>query len=316
MKRLLAALACIAFAAFAGRALPACDPGGIGGTGISDSGGIGGTGLRAETELGVYGVITGFASICVNGLELHYDAKTTVSRNAEPVQADTLALGQVVLVRAQVGEKQARARAIDIVDAAVGPAEGTGERIRVGGQPVRIEPATILGGGLARGELAGRTLRVSGLQAADGAIVATRVDPAPPRAAPAAQVADLGAGRFSVQGYVSDAQQDLRIGGMSFEAPGTIRSQLERDRLVRVTGRVEAGRRVVEGAELLSRPLNPRPERTLRSEPRSGREPADARGSSGGGRSGRESAERPERVDRSGPGGGDRPDRVDRSGRH
>ena len=66
MKKLLAALAC-ALAAFSGAAAPACDPGGIGGTGI-DPGGIGGTGQRAEAEVGVLGVITGFASICVNGI--------------------------------------------------------------------------------------------------------------------------------------------------------------------------------------------------------------------------------------------------------
>ena len=315
MKRLVAALACVCLALLGRPALACVDPGGIGGTGISDGGGIGGTGMRAETELGVLGVITGFASICVNGIEVHYDAATAVSLNGQPVQADALALGQVVLVRALADEKQARARSIHIVAAAVGAVtavEAGGAFIQVGGQRVRIDAGTVVGGGLAREQLAGQTLRISGLHAADGSVVATRIDPAPSSAVAPAQVADLGAGRFSVQGYVSDAQRDLRIGGLSFEAAGTIRSQLERDRLVRVSGRIEAGRRVVERAELLTVPLNPRPERTLRVEPRSGRESGDRRTSSGGGRSGRDGAER---IDRSGPGGGDRPERTDRSGR-
>src|SRR2546422_4023925 len=51
---------------------------GIGGTGIGKdgSGGIGGT--------GIVGVITGFASICVNGVEVHYDASPPVSADGRP----------------------------------------------------------------------------------------------------------------------------------------------------------------------------------------------------------------------------------------
>lgn len=314
MKQLAAALACITLALF-GPAVSACEPGGIGGTGIRDGGGIGGTGARAEAELGVFGVITGFASICVNGIEVHYDAATPVSLNGDPVQANSLAVGQVVLVRAVADEKQARARAIHILDATAGPAsavDSAGAQLQVGGQRVRIEPTTVFGGGLAREALAGQTLRVGGLRAADGSIVATRIDPGPPRGTMLAQAPDLGAGRFSVQGYISDVQQqDLRIAGMSFRVPRELGSQLQRDRLVRVTGRTESGRRVVERADVLSGALNPRPERSLGPQQRSGRESDDRRG---GGRSGREGAER---GDRSGPGGGsERPDRVDRSGRH
>jgi hypothetical protein len=44
---------------------------GVGGTGSKADGGIGGTGARAEGDVGLLGVITGFASICVNGVEVH-----------------------------------------------------------------------------------------------------------------------------------------------------------------------------------------------------------------------------------------------------
>ena len=319
MKRFLAALACVGFGLLAGRALAACDPGGIGGTGIQDGGGIGGTGVRAETDLGVFGVITGFASICVNGIEVHYDAATPVSLNGAPAGPGALAVGQVVLVRAVADEKQARARAIHIVNAAAGPVtavESGGAVLQVGGQRVRIDPSTIFGAGVEPDRLGDATLRVSGLRAADGSVVATRVDSVSERTIALAQAPDLGGGRFSVQGYISDVQQqDVRIAGMSFRVPPEVGAQLERDRLVRVTGRTESGRRVVERADVLSGALNPRPERSFSPQQRPGRESGD-RGSD---RSGRDGAER---VDRSGPGGGERsgrserPDRVDRSGRH
>src|SRR5262249_10194711 len=99
MKNILAALACALAAAFTGTSAAVCDPGGIGGTGI-DPGGIGGTGQRAEVEVGVLGVVTGFASICVNGIEVHYDAMTPVALNGDLVSANALGVGQVVSVLA------------------------------------------------------------------------------------------------------------------------------------------------------------------------------------------------------------------------
>ena len=328
MKGLLAALAYIAFA-LGGKALAACDPGGIGGTGIRDGGGIGGTGQRAESELDVYGVITGFASICVNGIELHYDAATPVSVNGAPADPGALALGQVVLVRAAADEKQARARAIQIVEAAAGrvsAVDAGGPVLQLGTQRVRIEAWTVFGTGIARERLAGETVRVSGLPAADGSIVATRVDAGPARGGLAAHPPEFGAARFSVQGYVSELRQhEVRIAGMRFELPREVGAQLERDRLVRVSGRTEGGRRIVERADMLSGALNPRPERSVAPPSRSGRDPADRRGSDRSGRDGREVRDGAERVDRSGPGGGNRsgrserpqrPERADRSGRH
>lgn len=337
MKNLIAAFACALAAAFAGAGAWACtDPGGIGGTGV-DGGGIGGTGQRAEAEVGVLGVVTAFASICVNGIEIHYDANTPVSLNGEPASAGALGIGQVVAVRAVGAGTQARAQSIDIVDAAAGPitaVESTGTLLQVNKQRVRIDPSTVLGAGLSRAQLAsaqvGDSLRVSGLRGADGTIVATRVEPAAPGTrALAAEPADPGLGRFLVEGYVAETEpQALRVGPTRFSVAPDAGSQLARGQLVRLSGRSEGGNRIVERADFLSGPFDVRPQRTLRMEPTGPRSGDDRRGGEGD-RSGRDSGERSGRdasdldrsgrdasdIDRSGRGGGDRPDRVDRSGR-
>ena len=73
------------------------DPGGIGGTGVTAHGekGLGGTGIIAGDPgtgggiggTGIVGVISGFASICVNDVEVHFDANTPVLDNGKPVSA-------------------------------------------------------------------------------------------------------------------------------------------------------------------------------------------------------------------------------------
>ena len=329
MKRLLAAWACGLAAAFAAAPGWACvDPGGIGGTGI-DPGGIGGTGQRADAELGVLGVITGFASICVNGIEVHFDAATPVALNGEPASAAALGVGQVVAVRALGSGAQARAQAIDIVDAAVGAlsaVESGGELLQVQGRRVRVGAATVFGGGLSRAQLAaaqiGETMRVSGLRDAEGTIVATRIEPAEPSARPAgADPAEPGLGRFLVQGFVADVQpRAVRVGATTFTVAPGLGAQLSRGQLVRVSGRAESGNRIVERADILRAPFDIRPERSLRAETggerRGGREGGEAdRSGRGGGdidRSGRSGPERVERVDRSGR--SERPERPERSG--
>src|SRR6185369_1727263 len=86
--------------------------GGVGGTGIS-SGGIGGT--------GIVGVITGFASICVNGVEVHYGADTPVVADGRQGRAGDLAVGQVVAVSASGQGAQVAARRIALIHVLVGP---------------------------------------------------------------------------------------------------------------------------------------------------------------------------------------------------
>ena len=62
------------------------DPGGIGGTGaVAARPGLGGTGISEGGigGTGIVGVITGFASICVNGVEVQFDASTPVMDNGQ-----------------------------------------------------------------------------------------------------------------------------------------------------------------------------------------------------------------------------------------
>lgn len=162
--------------------------GGMGGTGaVAGSGGMGGTGIMAQaTQLapgtggmggtGIVGIITGFASICVNGVEVHYDARTPVSINGQAASTGELAVGHYVVVHAGTVGGQLRAIGIGAIDAVRGTVTGVdpGARtIQVLGQNVRLDNAV----GQDIGALkTGASVRVSGLRASDGMIVASRID--------------------------------------------------------------------------------------------------------------------------------------------
>ena len=148
--------------------------GGIGGTGNTvDDGGIGGT--------GILGTITGFASICVNGIELHYNDNTAISVDGQLTTARELAVGQVVAARALGTGNELTARNIAVIHATVGPIGnfdiGKGE-MQVLGQTVRI-------GQVDRGNFAhlktGDWVQVSGHRLSSGAIAASRIDAIPSR---------------------------------------------------------------------------------------------------------------------------------------
>ncbi|WPC68602.1 DUF5666 domain-containing protein [Rhodoferax ferrireducens] len=149
------------------------DPGGIGGTGMVASkplfgeGGIGGT--------GIVGVITGFASICVNGIEVHYDEKTPVRDNGQSGSASQLAVGQVVAVTATEDGAQITARGISMIHTIVGPVSALdvakGHLEVVGQEVSALESVdlTVLH--------TGDWVRVGGYRTANGAVMASRVDP-------------------------------------------------------------------------------------------------------------------------------------------
>jgi Domain of unknown function (DUF5666) len=148
--------------------------GGIGGTGIVagaskpvfGSGGVGGT--------GIVGVITGFASICVNGIEINYDTTTPVWENGKPSAISQLAVGQIVSVNAVEKGQQVTARGIGVIQAIVGPVSmvnpATGE-LRVMGQ--KIDASRI---DLARLKV-GDWFGVSGHRLANGEVVPSHVQP-------------------------------------------------------------------------------------------------------------------------------------------
>jgi hypothetical protein len=146
-------------------------PGGLGGTGqpartpATQEGGLGGT--------GVVGVVTGFASICVNGLEVDFDQNTPLQRDGQQALARDLSVGQVVALQAVGQGDRLRATQIAMLDAVVGPIArmdpGTG-RLTVMGQAV-----VVLNAADVQGLVPGDWVRVSGHRLASGEIRATRV---------------------------------------------------------------------------------------------------------------------------------------------
>jgi len=172
------------------------DPGGIGGTGrvakrpgvggtgqVAGSPGIGGTGAVAGASglshegglggTGIVGVVTGFASICVNGVEVEYQPETPMQRDGAQAPLSDLAVGQWVALQASGQGEQLQARRIVVLDAAVGPlssVDAAGGRFVVMGQrAVALEAADLAG------LQAGDWVRVSGQRLASGEIRATRV---------------------------------------------------------------------------------------------------------------------------------------------
>lgn len=153
--------------------------GGIGGTGVDadaiakgdDEGGIGGTGIEAETA--IIGTVTGFASICVGGTEVHYDADTPVHLDGAEAAPAELAVGQVVQVVAAGSGERVKALSIDVDHVIVGPITAIDpdvDRVEVMGQAVLLTESA------GKAPEIGQWVRVSGLRRADEVIVATRID--------------------------------------------------------------------------------------------------------------------------------------------
>ncbi|MEI7712742.1 MAG: DUF5666 domain-containing protein [Rhodospirillales bacterium] len=139
---------------------------GIGGTGApirQADRGIGGT--------GIVGIVAGFASICVDGLEVAYAPDVPVEIDGAEASADALRVGQVVAIAAAP-----LATRVVVRHEVTGPVEGAGDgSIVVAGQRVRVTPTTLVASQLA----VGAWVAVSGIRGGDGDIVASRIDPTP-----------------------------------------------------------------------------------------------------------------------------------------
>ena len=165
--------------------------GGIGGTGqVAWRPGIGGTG---QTELiargdiggiggtGIVGVITGFASICVNGAEVQYNVSTPVFVDGTPSDVAELLVGQVVVVRVARSDDgdngQLQAQSIAVQHAAVGPITGlntsSGEFSVMGQTAVALKQHELDHLKL------GDWVRISGYRRSNGLILASRVQALP-----------------------------------------------------------------------------------------------------------------------------------------
>jgi hypothetical protein len=185
--------------------------GGIGGTGAIAGGGIGGTG-RTAPGVGVVGTITGFASICINGLEVHYTPALQVVANGLPSSVAELAVGQVVTIEAAGIGGQADELAggrVSILNAVAGPVssiDNTSRSLVVLGQTVRVTAQTLIADvtGIKTFDFlqTGALVRVSGLRLANGDIVASRIETALslPQASVLGPVTQSDANGFSIYG--------------------------------------------------------------------------------------------------------------------
>lgn len=172
--------------------------GGVGGTGyVVSEGGMGGT--------GVIGIITGFASICVNGIEIHYDSNTSVSIDGRPSTVQDLAVGQVIAARAVGKGPELTASNITVFHAAVGPISSLNPEIRemhVIGQTIKT--GQLRDSGNFPNVKAGDWIQVSGHRLSNGMIVASHIDSTAPQLAEA-----------KINGYVT------QIDAQGFEVNGT-----------------------------------------------------------------------------------------------
>lgn len=153
---------------------------GIGGTGIAsgklsvdgDGSGTGGTGHAVEVE----GVITGFASICVNGLELHYLPTTPITIQGFSASPRDLKVGQVVRALARGQGDQLALQQVHVSHVLVAQVEALGAgTLRAQGRSITLSPTVVMPGGLAPGD----KVAISGFAGAQGRVLATRLDVVP-----------------------------------------------------------------------------------------------------------------------------------------
>jgi hypothetical protein len=134
--------------------------------------GIGGTGIA--------GVIQGFASVCVDGLEIAANGSVPVAIDGQPASMAALRVGQFVTIAASLPGETPRAGNILARHEVVGPVEDVlsvqPALAVVAGQRVRI-PSSAIGDAIVQ---PGAWVAVSGLRGPDGDIIASRVDSASP----------------------------------------------------------------------------------------------------------------------------------------
>ena len=252
---------------------------GTGGTGIQDSvktgSGSGGTGLQDLTTTGtgaagtgfgdddgtgtgtggtgIFGVVTGFGSVCVNGFEIDYDAETKISRDGQSATVSDLAVGQTVRIATTRGRPSVAAR-IDVESALAGPIDRidpASRRVWIMNQVVELRAGAIVFDRTTAKPTRldnlkpGSHLSVSGLRRADGVVSASRLDqgPANEPAIVTAVVRDLGQGTA----YVGDTRTSFSsIDDLSKKTTGASRD----GQRLRVRGRWNAKTRTLEATRL------------------------------------------------------------------
>lgn len=156
---------------------------GMGGTGViareaGPGDGPGGSGMTASVDrgiggTGIVGTVTGFGSICVNGFRIAYDQSTPVTADGNAARATSLARGMTVAVTATEQSGALVAQTIAIQSALIGPVTGvTEDTITVMGRDIPRDQGIAAMAALKPGDI----VAVSGVQQADGGLLATRVE--------------------------------------------------------------------------------------------------------------------------------------------
>lgn len=183
---------------------------GIGGTGVEADRGIGGTGIRGTgirgtgiRGTGIVGIVSGFGSICVDGMEVSVAPNAPVMVDGAPGRQADLRIGQVVAIPATDRNK---ALSIAVRHEVSGPVETVVSTqpgiVVVAGQRVRV-PSSAVGSATIQ---PGAWVEVSGLRDEDGDIAATRIDPRPP-------------GGVMVRGPMLRLDGQISIGDLPVTAP-------------------------------------------------------------------------------------------------
>lgn len=195
---------------------------GSGGTGYGEDTGTGGTGYGEDSGsggTGVMGTITGFGSVCVNGLRIRYGDEMQVEVDGSAAAVDALEVGQIVRVRARVRKGALHASHIAAESAVAGPIDSydaaTG-RLVVMGQAVIVPQDRRTSLGLEPGA----RVTVSGLRRDDGVIVASRIAE---RRAAAPDVVTGRIARAASATWVGDVRT---VGSVVDQAQGSERVQL------------------------------------------------------------------------------------------
>jgi len=213
-----------------------CRAGRNGGPVLSERG-IGGAGAAAKERMadrgiggtGIVGVVTGFASICVDGLEVRFDKTVPVSIDGTTATMGQLLVGQLVIVKAgSTGTEPSsfvQARTISVRYEVSGPVEAMEDgatAMTVAGQRVVVLPTTWV----AARPSTGNWIAVSGLRQPDGSIVASRLDRG-------------RVGVFSVHGQISRERDTTRVGELVLRDPAV--ATIKAGTFVSVAGKYRNG---------------------------------------------------------------------------
>lgn len=168
------------------------DDRGIGGSGmLAQESGIGGSGrqqseqtnhwlaqLQAGEKIGVVGTINDFGSVWVNGLHIHFNSRTPVTVDGQPVDPTTITLGQRAVITATMdADGKLWAEKIELIHEVIGPVSVVSPKqqsFTVLGQNVRLSPELVAVRPLPG---AGEWVAVSGIRDQNQQIIASQISP-------------------------------------------------------------------------------------------------------------------------------------------